>query len=385
MCWFHMRKAANEKLSILGTSTDDMQLRNSIQEDIDSLHNSPSTKLFETGVQHFINKWKASSNPHISQYLTYFEKEWIASHKGWFIGYMAVHTNNGLESTNAVIKKEGTLRKRLSMAMFLKAATDLTSDWSRERHPEHFNYRKPFATNVTLSTQLYRKAYEWLKNPTRVTIQNQNIYYSRSKSVTEQTLTSADVKSYKTAITNCTFTSFDDYVYTLRGIWCTTLNNENYLKSTCTCPSFFNHYICKHIIGVAAMAKIIKIPSTAKTMDIGQKPARGRPSKTKKALERQPMPPPQPPQTAATSSQPAPTRIRSSKKQAKNSAASEATNERQHIDEPAPLASNSTQVPATRNRLSKRKVNDDDSAEASASQSKKPLLIMTTRSKASKK
>ena len=53
MCWFHMRKAANEKLSILGTSTDDMQLRNSIQEDIDSLHNSPSTKLFETGVQHF--------------------------------------------------------------------------------------------------------------------------------------------------------------------------------------------------------------------------------------------------------------------------------------------------------------------------------------------
>ena len=367
MCWFHMRKAANEKLSILGSNTEDMQLRNSIQEDIDSLHNSPTPKLFETAVQLFIDKYKNNSNPHISQYLTYFEKEWIKSHKGWFIGYMTVHTNNGLESTNAVIKKEGTLRQRLSMAMFLQAATNITSEWSRERHPDHFNYRKPFATDVTLTTQLYRSAYEWLKNPSRATITHQNIYYSRSKNVSEQTLTSADVKYYKTATTQFKFNSFEDYVYTLSGIWCTNLNTDNYLKSTCTCPPFFNHYICKHIIGVAAMAKIIKIPSTAKTLEIGQKPARGRPPKTKKALERQPLPPPpQPPLPTAPSNSIKSTTARKQKqKQVNNNDAPEAV------------------PPSTRS--SKRKINDDASIETSAPQSKRPLLIMSTRSKASKK
>ena len=56
-----------------------------------------------------------------------------------------VRLNNGLEATNAVIKKECTLRKRLSVGDFFRKVFDLVRDWFKERDQENPNYRKPFA------------------------------------------------------------------------------------------------------------------------------------------------------------------------------------------------------------------------------------------------
>ena len=71
------------------------------------------------------------------------------------------------------------------------------------------------------------------------------------------------------------------------GIWHTRLNRTNFKLSTCTCPSNFRDYICKHILGVAAITKINPIANEAKTVCIEQKAPRGRPAKAKKALEYQ--------------------------------------------------------------------------------------------------
>ena len=57
--------------------------------------------------------------------------------------------------------------------------------------------------------------------------------------------------------------------------------------ASCSCPSFFKDQICKHLVGFAANMKLVKIPIEAKQVVIGQKPRRGRPCKTKKALEYQ--------------------------------------------------------------------------------------------------
>jgi len=198
-----------------------------------------------------------------------------------------VGTNNGLESTNAVVKKESTLRKRLALALFLRAASDLVNNWSKERDPEHLNYRKPIAIEVTLGTTEYRSAYQWLKKPTRITIQAENLFYSRAGHSTIQSLSAADVKAYKVAVEKLQFKNFDEYDNLINGIWCTTLSRDNFRNSTCTCPSYFKDYICKHIIGCAALEKLIKIPSVAKSVEIGQKPKRGRPKLAKKALQRQ--------------------------------------------------------------------------------------------------
>lgn len=73
----------------------------------------------------------------------------------------------------------------------------------------------------------------------------------------------------------------------MNGIWHTRLNCSDFKLSTCTCPSYFRDYICKHILGVAAITKINPIPNEAKAVCIEQKAPRGRPAKAKKALEYQ--------------------------------------------------------------------------------------------------
>lgn len=77
------------------------------------------------------------------------------------------------------------------------------------------------------------------------------------------------------------------------GIWKTTFENpitvDNWLDAKCTCKSFLKNNLCKHNIGLAAHEKIIKIPDVAKNVPISQKRKRGRPSKSKHALEKQPI------------------------------------------------------------------------------------------------
>ena len=120
MCWFHMRRAVSDKLSIL----NDGALALMVMQDIDALQISPTEELFDAAAKLFLVKWRENKNANMSAALAYFEKEWLIAHKGWFISFIdGPATTNGLESTNGVIKKENTLRKRLNLATFLKSSS----------------------------------------------------------------------------------------------------------------------------------------------------------------------------------------------------------------------------------------------------------------------
>jgi hypothetical protein len=153
-----------------------------------------------------------------------------------------------------------------------------------ERHPEHPNYRKPFATSVVISHALYVQAYQWTKNPARVTVSLGDEFFSRPELSPSLQLSTADVKAYKRHVQKLDFASFDSYHDIVNGMRRTVLNRAEYLKSTCTCPTYFREYVCKHIIGIASLQKIEPIPSKAKSVPIGAKPRRGRPTATAKAL-----------------------------------------------------------------------------------------------------
>ena len=94
----------------------------------------------------------------------------------------------------------------------------------------------------------------------------------------DASLTSTIVKSYKIAVANVQFSSFDEYFKIVNGIWCTKLNRDAFHLPTCKRPTFFFKYLCKHIVGCAALEKLLKIPAVAKSVEIGQKPTRGRPA-----------------------------------------------------------------------------------------------------------
>ena len=283
-----MRRAVSDKLSIL----NDGALALMVMQDIDALQISPTEELFDAAAKLFLVKWRENKNANMSAAIAYFEKEWLIAHKGWFISFIdGPATTNGLESTNGVIKKENTLRKRLNLATFLKAAFKLVQDWSTERNPKSLNHRKPLTTQVTIETRHYTKSYQWLKNPSRSTIQSENTFFSRAEGAESfGPLTNKDIKVYKAAYEKKQFKTFDEFYNICFSIWCTKLNRDDFRKSTCTCPSYFKHYICKHIIGIAAIEKLIKIPCQAKSLPIGAKPKPGRPPAAKKALQLQDPP-----------------------------------------------------------------------------------------------
>ncbi len=78
---------------------------------------------------------------------------------------------------------------------------------------------------------------------------------------------------------------FDEYKRSFL-IWTATVaKNANALnESRCNCPPFAKDYICKHVVGLCIRLKLVSAPPEAKTVPIGQKRKRGRPSKTKPAL-----------------------------------------------------------------------------------------------------
>ena len=116
-------------------------------------------------------------------------------------------------------------------------------------------------------------------------------YYSRSmRSPSNEELTIAEIKAFKNSVETLKFNSFDAYFNMVEGIRVTCLNKDDFLESTCTCSWYFKEYCCKHIIGVAVLEKVAKIPNEAKTKPLGEKPKRGRPAKATKALEWQPKP-----------------------------------------------------------------------------------------------
>ena len=78
-------------------------------------------------------------------------------------------------------------------------------------------------------------------------------------------------------MTYCSFKGFDEYAYMQHGFGAR--------------PSIKKISANRRAsVGAAAMTKMIKIPSNAKTVEIGQKPKRGRPAAAKKALEHQQAP-----------------------------------------------------------------------------------------------
>jgi len=54
-------------------------------------------------------------------------------------------------------------------------------------------------------------------------------------------------------------------------------------ESSCDCSTYLKEYLCKHIVGLGMRFKLITVPPEAKTVPIGEKRKRGRPSKTKPA------------------------------------------------------------------------------------------------------
>ena len=281
MCWAHAKRKIENRLS----QVNDKDKAKEILQDIELLQLSNSRSLFELGTTLFMKKWKLNNkekNQSISDFLQYFDDEWLSLNSGWYEGIQLYvpSTNNALESTNRTIKDDGTFRERHVLSRFLTISSDIVRNWSIDRDTSLTNV-KHFATEPTISLALWTSSYQWAKmNKSVICINNESskVYYIPARD--SDSIPQKDLNQYKKQ----RFTTFNQFKKSF-DIWCLEIEHDlSWRKAKCNCPAFLKNYICKHVVGMGIRLKHCKPPSAAKTVPIGEKRKRGRPAKAKMAL-----------------------------------------------------------------------------------------------------
>lgn len=154
MCWAHAERAMKKKLLFI----KDKELYEQLVKDLYSLQSSFSQSKFDIGYKLFREKWEKVEG--MTKYFDdYFEDEWInSSNQGWFEGLAPGYpsTNNGLESTNNVIKTIHTLKERVPLSQFLERLKIILNRWSVDRVERvRFQYEPRLTDELWKSTLDY--------------------------------------------------------------------------------------------------------------------------------------------------------------------------------------------------------------------------------------
>ncbi|CAF2148675.1 unnamed protein product [Rotaria magnacalcarata] len=98
-------------------------------DDIELLQLAQTEQMFFKASNLFIKKWMKKQ----PIFINYFQDEWLTTLHGWYegVGHFTPSTNNALESTNNVMKKERTLRERLPLSRFKVLACEIVEKWSK--------------------------------------------------------------------------------------------------------------------------------------------------------------------------------------------------------------------------------------------------------------
>ncbi|CAF1108888.1 unnamed protein product, partial [Brachionus calyciflorus] len=136
MCWAHVHRAVDSHTKLI----DELN-KPKIRDDINLLQISPNREYFNFAYELFKKKWSNKSSV-IDSFLKYFESTWsYFRNSGWYEGIAEniPSTDNALESRNGKIKLIHTLRKRLSVNVYLTNAVNMLRHWSLDTFSE-----KPF-------------------------------------------------------------------------------------------------------------------------------------------------------------------------------------------------------------------------------------------------
>lgn len=285
-CWAHVNRAVDKKL----LKIKDEETRKRIRDDIYEMQVCESELIFQTIIDLFFAKWAESQREDVAEFMRYFRKEWINSHRSWYEGYApgVPSTNNALESTNCRIKMDETLRVREPLRRFLvKVQQAILPEWSRQRDPTLAS-SKVFAQTPSKPLALWTKAFQWKTQEKPVLSLSRGdgsrMYFFPANGTVA--LTPEMVNQYRSSFRNLDWPSFNEYARKRNQLWVIQMFENEWESATCSCPNFMKEYICKHTIGLAIRKKLCEPPAAAKNVPIGMKRKRGRPQLASQALVR---------------------------------------------------------------------------------------------------
>lgn len=269
MCRFHV--VLNFHKRAFNNPNDEIKMK----EDLRQLQTSYSKEVFDIGKQLFLQKWSETE----PEFTSNFETQYLQRNPNWFNGATkrAPKTNNCLERFNGTLKQHQTFYERKTLAVFKDDLMDIVSARSVE-----YIANKTFQHEVEMD----KKVQAYSKSNKSMFVESGEdgfmIFFVFS-GASEELITEQEVRECQTH----EYSSFDEFKEKAFRIYEITFphNPAEWKDATCTCPSFFLNYICKHIVGIAYRLNILVEEKQRKKADQPLEwKKRGRPKKATSAL-----------------------------------------------------------------------------------------------------
>lgn len=275
MCWFHV--TFNAKKYALNNPNN----RILIKADLDKLHQSYNEHLFEIGCRLFAKKWSVEEKEFVKR----IEDVFMKKNRNWFNGaaFKAPKTNNALEQFNGKLKLHQTFYSKKNLSEFKFDLLTIVNDRSRE----YISAKDPFRNEVTISEDMMDAgvAYGEFQQNYIITPPNEDgsfkIYIRANSNEAELT---TDMVEQFVEHNYATFEEFSNGTFEIHTM-VFQKNPDDWKNAICSCVSFFQNYMCKHIIGIAYALKLFQIEPKVIDIVIEPNKKRGRPKKATSALQ----------------------------------------------------------------------------------------------------
>ncbi|KAH7706292.1 hypothetical protein AAVH_26484 [Aphelenchoides avenae] len=272
MCSAHFIRQLNKRKSQM--SKEEFE---KLRSDVEILRHARNIDEFNKACTMMLEAWNQMQSESVDDFAAYVRSTWLDGQLfGWFEGLVPyVVNNNGLESLNASIKRDHTLRRTLPLPVFLETVEKMLRYWATSLKDE--------PTFPEIPLKVFKAAYE-LNQQSRLycKIANEDAYVVTS-SVAKHTTPESLFAAYQRSFVSEPAT-WDEYCtsrYEVFKVARSVLCGGSYY--TCTCPEGTKKRVCKHaVLIMCEAAKVTRFPPAAMAKPLvnsrRKKPTEGRPT-----------------------------------------------------------------------------------------------------------
>ena len=272
MCYPHVQRNVKNKLAGI-----EKNFVNEILDDIAAIQLSQNREEFDQANMMFYFKWLSLDVEKINEFIGYYHETWVnLTESNWFVGAGPIDHNNGIEGTNADIKKTKVLRDKQKLGAFINNAISIVEGWSKKDDSRLYCDKSNLVSLVNQT-----EGFQFISRNTSKTsiLKIRGKYYTLSSKAPDGSDIKEEVKKFIKYKENMDYPEGFDEWKAVKGSVYELEEDGEFFK--CSCGAGQKKYFCKHNIGLSIKFKNYVIPDTAKSVPLAQKRKRGRPTKNK--------------------------------------------------------------------------------------------------------
>ena len=267
-----------------------------VKEALRLLHDAPTKACFKAGYALFM---KMLNDLKEDELTTHFAAEYGGDHKiNWAhcLFKPAVPTsNNGLESKNRVIKKNGTHRNRVQVTRlmvevlprWLSAESTIDINWQGEPALELHDWWKALLFVESPACTLAVSVGGVILVPSASTVGVVNKEVKKADKSAKVAELAKKFAAFMLKTKASSFGAWKKLAYMFYTLKKQPASFVGVARFDCSCPQYLHYKICKHALGWSVARKLVEVPTDKQLDQIGRVKTCGRPALAKRAWVKQ--------------------------------------------------------------------------------------------------